>query len=177
MKYQVIVERTACQARPYGNSTRYRGDACVHERGTVGAIKELYQRMICGNRHPGGTVQYLSSPCAHRRQAHKGIWRTAQVYELGPPYPHGFRRVPGIFPWQDCARLRKKEFTLIPISTATRYSWGLRRACRFSPIWVPPLPWRLTNVLPSHASDDYIRHSVGAHHPMAGALQDRDGAS
>ena len=26
------------------------------------------------------------------------VWRSAQIYELGSPDPHGFRRISGVFP-------------------------------------------------------------------------------
>ena len=81
-----------------------------------------------------------------------------------------------VFSLAGLRKIKEEGFTLIPISTATRYSWGLRKACRFSPIWVPPLPWRLTNASQPCKRRLHPAFS-GAHHPLAGALQDRDGAS
>ena len=67
--------------------------------GTVAAIKGAVSTDDL--RTIGTQVELSNTYHLHVRTGDKlitTVWRSAQIYELGSPDPHGFRRISGVFP-------------------------------------------------------------------------------
>ena len=54
-----------------------------------------------------------------------------------------------VFSLANLRKIKRKASISNPISTAERFSWGRRRVCRYSQIWLPPLPWLSMSALPA----------------------------
>ena len=72
--------------------------------GTVAAIKGAVSTDDLARSARRWNFPIPTTPCPYRRQADPTVWRSAQIYELGSPDPHGFRRISGAF---SLAGLRK----------------------------------------------------------------------
>lgn len=125
--------------------------------GTVGAIKGAVSTMDL--KDIGTQVELSNTYHLHVRTGDKLIkefgglhkfmvWDRPILTDSG-----GFQ----VFPWQDFVRSRKRGSISSPILTVIRFLWDQRRVCRSSLIWVPPLPWHLTNVQAAWQAENMYR--------------------
>ena len=80
-----------------------------------------------------------------------------------------------VFSLADLRKIKEEGVTFRSHIDGQRSSWDRRRACRSSPISLPPSPWPLTNARRQGGRELYTALR-GPDLPVAGAMQGGDGA-
>ena len=103
--------------------------------------------------------------------------RTAPDVHLEWPDFDGQRRISGVFAVRTAKNHRGGRHLCQPHRRPSRFSWGLRRACRSRPISGRILPWPLTSASKTRRRSPTSARPCDRTLPLAGALQGGAGAA
>ena len=127
--------------------------------GTVGAIKGAVSTMDL--KDIGTQVELSNTYHLHVRTGDKLIKEFGGLHKFmvwDRPILLLIPAASRCFPWQGFPEASRKRASISsPTLTVIRFLWDRRRVCRSSLIWVPPLPWHLTNVQAAWQAENMYR--------------------